>query len=167
MTLLDDPQTSSYRTLPKIERGGGGLVSTAADYFRFAQMLANGGTLDGVRLLSPTTVDLMMSDHMNPEIRPDPMTSLYGGFLSEGVSGDASRSWGMGFGLTGAVVTDPALRGIPASKGTFGWGGAATTNFWVDREEELVGIVLTQLRPSSTYPIDELMEQLTYQAIID
>ena len=130
-------------------------------------MLANSGELDGVRLLGPTTVDLMMSDHMNPEMPADPLTSLFGGLLSGGKQGDASRAWGLGFGLTGFVATEPALTGIPMSKGTFSWGGAATTHFWVDREEELIGIVLTQLLPDGTYPIRQLMQQMTYQAIID
>ena len=161
MTLVDDPQESPYRQLPKIEMGGSGLVGTAADYLRFAQMLANGGELDGIRILGSRTVDLIMSDHMNPEMRPDPLSSLFGAL------GGASRTWGLGFGLTGFVATEPALTGIPMSKGTFSWGGAATTHFWVDRQEELVGIVLTQLLPDGTYPIRQLMQQMTYQAIID
>ena len=167
MVLVDDPQQSPYRMEPKIEMGGSGLVGTASDYLRFAQMLANSGELDGVRILSPTTVDLMMSDHMNPEMPADPMTSLFGGFLSGGKRGDASLAWGSGFGLTGSVVTDPSLTGVPVSKGTFGWGGAATTHFWVDRQQELVGIVLTQLLPDGTYPIRRVMQQMTYQAIVD
>ena len=81
--------------------------------------------------------------------------------------GDATRSWGMGFGLTGFVVTDPGLTGIPMSKGTFSWSGAATTHFWVDPKEELVGLILTQLLPAETYPMRHLMQQLTYQAIVD
>lgn len=175
MVKLEAAAESSYRTLPKIEKGGGGLVSTAADYLRFAQMLANGGELDGVRLLGPRTVDLMMSNHLNPEIRLDPLTSLMqffpariteAGSLVGSRSGDAVRSWGIGFGLTGFVATEPALTGIPMSKGTFSWGGAASTHFWVDREEALVGIVLTQLQPDGTYPIRQLMQQMTYQAIL-
>ena len=167
MALADDPQNSPYRRLPKIEMGGSGLVGTAADYFRFAQMLANGGTLDGVRLLSPTTVDLMMSNHLKPEMGPDPLTSLFGSPFFSGQGDDASRAWGAGFGLTGMVITDPALAGSPVSRGTFGWGGAATTHFWVDREQDLVGIVLTQLLPDGTYPIRQAMQQMTYQAIVD
>ena len=176
IVMVDDPEASPYLELPKIEAGGGGLVGTAADYFRFAQMLANGGELDGVRILGPRTVDLMMSKHLNPEIRPDALTSLLryfparlteSGTLEPTRRGDAARSWGIGFGLTGFVVTEPGLTGIPMSEGTFSWGGAASTHFWVDREEELVGIVLTQLLPDGTYPMRELMQQLTYQAIID
>ncbi len=90
---------------PKIEMGGSGLVGTAGDYFRFAQMLANGGELDGVRILAPSTVGLMMSDHLNPEMRPDPLSSLF----AAGMFGRGGRTWGLGFGLGGFVATDPAL----------------------------------------------------------
>jgi CubicO group peptidase (beta-lactamase class C family) len=163
MTLADDPEKSPYRKLPKIEMGGSGLVGTAGDYFRFAQMLANGGELDGVRILAPSTVGLIMSDHLNPEMRPDPLSSLF----SAGLFGKGGRAWGLGFGLGGFVATDPALSGIPMSVGTYSWGGAATTHFWVDREQELVGIVMTQLLPDGTYPVRQMMQSMTYQAIID
>jgi len=161
MVLADDPETSPYRTLPALEMGGSGLVGTAADYLRFVQMLVNGGELDGVRILGSKTVELMMMDHLNPEFPPDPLSSLFG------TLGGHGRAWGLGFGLTGYVVTDPALTGLPVSKGVFSWGGAATTHFWVDREEDLVAIVLTQLLPDGTYPVSQLMQLLTFQAIID
>ena len=174
--MVEEPETSPYQYLPKIESGGGGLVGTTADYFRFAQMLANGGVYNGVRILGPRTVDLMMSNHLNPEIRRDALTSLLqyfparlaaNGTLEPTRRGDATRSWGIGFGLTGFVVTDPGLTGIPMSEGTFSWGGAATTHFWVDPKQELVGLIMTQLLPDGTYPIRQLMQQLTYQAILD
>ena len=161
--LADDPEKSPYRKLPKIEMGGSGLVGTAGDYFRFAQMLANGGELDGVRILAPSTVGLMMSDHLNPEMRPDPLSSLF----AAGLFGRGGRTWGLGFGLGGFVATDPALSGIPMSVGTYSWGGAATTHFWVDREQELVGIVMTQLLPDGTYPVRQMMQTMTYQALVD
>jgi CubicO group peptidase (beta-lactamase class C family) len=161
MALEDDPHTSPYRELPALEMGGSGLVGTAADYLRFASMLVNGGELDGVRILGSKTVELMMMDHLNEEFPPDPLTSLFA--LQSG----GRRVWGLGFGLTGYVVTDPALTGLPISKGVFAWGGAASTHFWVDREEDLVGIDLTQLLPDMTYPIAQLMQLLTYQAIVD
>jgi len=91
----------------------------------------------------------------------DPLTSLFG------ILGGAYRAWGIGFGITGYVVTNPATSGLPVSKGTFSWGGAASTHFWVDLAEELVGIVHTQLLPDGTYPIMETMQLLTYQAIVD
>ena len=74
---------------------------------------------------------------------------------------------GVGFGLTGYVVNNPATSGLPVSVGTYGWGGAATTHVWVDLEAELVGLVHTQLMPDRTYPVRELMQSLTYQAIED
>jgi CubicO group peptidase (beta-lactamase class C family) len=163
LRLADDPEKSPYRKLPKIEMGGSGLVGTAGDYFRFAQMLANGGELDGVRILAPSTVSLIMSNHLNPEMRPDPLSSLF----SAGLFGRGGRAWGLGFGLGGFVATDPALSGIPMSVGTYSWGGAATTHFWVDREQELVGIVMTQLLPDGTYPVRQMMQSMTYQALME
>ena len=140
--------------------GGSGLVGTVGDYFRFAQMLANKGEYNGVRILGRKTVEFMMANHLSPDFPDDALTSLYG--LTDG-----TRAWGTGFGLTGSVITNPATSGLPVSKGTFSWGGAATTHFWVDPEEALVGIVHTQLLPDGTYPIWQLMQLLTYQAIID
>ena len=160
MRLIDAPGTSVYLPPPALEMGGGGLVGTVPDYFRLAQMLANGGEYDGTQLLGRRTVEFMTSNHLNPLFPDDPMTAL---FRPPG----GPRQWGMGFGVTGSVVTSPATSGLPLSRGTFSWGGAATTAFWVDREEELVGIVHTQLTPSGTYPVPELMQLLTYQAIVD
>jgi len=160
MVLIDDPQKSPYRKLPPLEMGGSGLVSTVGDYLRFAQMLANRGEYKGQRLLGSKTVEFMMSNHITPNFPDDPLTSLFG-WLS------GARAWGMGFGVCGSVVTNPATAGLPVSKGTYSWGGAATTHFWVDPEEELVGIVHTQLLPDGTYPVRQLMQLLTYQAIVD
>ncbi len=161
MNLIDAPGTSAYREPPALEMGGAGLVGTVADYFRFAQMLVNGGEYDGQRLLGRKTVEFMTANHLNPLFPDDPMTSLRSGVMP------GPRQWGMGFGITGSVVTNPATSGLPVSKGTFSWGGAATTGFWIDHEEEIVGIAHTQLTPSGTYPVRELMQLLTYQAIID
>jgi CubicO group peptidase (beta-lactamase class C family) len=163
LRVVDALDSSPYRKLPKIEMGGSGLVGTAADYFRFAQMLASDGELDGVRILAPSTVDLIMSDHLHPEMRPDPLTSLFGA----SIFGRGSRAWGLGFGLGGFVATEPALSGLPMSTGTYSWGGAATTHFWVDRAKELVGIVLTQLLPDGTYPVRQTMQAMTYQAMVE
>lgn len=156
--VADDPQTSAYRKPPKVEMGGSGLVATAGDYLRFAQMLANGGQLDGVRVLGPQTVALMMDNHLGSAYGPSPMSSL---------NLDMGMSEGMGYGLGGYSVTDTGLTGLPASAGTYGWGGAASTDFWVDAEQELVGMVLTQLLPTGTYPLRPTMEVLTYQAIVE
>ena len=158
IAVMDDPETSAYRKPPKVEMGGSGLVATAGDYLRFAQMLANGGELDGVRILGPETVALMMDNHLGPAYGPSPMSSL---------NLDMGMSEGMGYGLGGYSITDTGLTGLPASPGTYGWGGAASTDFLVDPEEDLVAMVLTQLLPSGTYPLRPTMEVLTYQAIVE
>ncbi len=161
LALSDDPQTSPYRKLPAIEMGGSGLVGTVGDYLRFAQMLVDKGEFQGTRLLGTKTVEFMTSNHLTPDFPDDPLTSLFG------MLGGGYRAWGVGFGITGSVVTNPATSGLPVSKGTYSWGGAATTHFWVDHEEELLGIVHTQLLPDGTYPVRELMQLLTYQSILD
>ena len=98
-----------------------GWASTASDYMRFALMLLNGGELDGVRILGRKTVELMMSNHLGPEYGPQPLVA--------NVPGLQSSAQGVGFGLTGAVITDPALSSVPGSTGNFFWGGAASTYF--------------------------------------
>jgi CubicO group peptidase (beta-lactamase class C family) len=128
--------------------GGGGLVSTAADYFRFHQMMLNGGELDGVRLLGRKTVELMTANH----------TGDLGIWL---------RGPGYGFGLGYSVVIDQGQSGMPASEGTYSWGGAFGTSFWVDPAEELIGILMTQIRPYTQVNIREDMTTLTYQALVD
>ena len=125
----DSARTPGIR-LNRYDNGAGGLYSTASDYFRFAQMLANGGELDGVRLLSRKTVDLMMSDHL-------------GGF-DPSLAGPAA---GEGFGLGGYVVTDVTARGRLGSPGQFGWSGSASTYFTIDRKERLVAILMAQHLP--------------------
>ncbi len=161
MALADDPETSPYRKPAAIEMGGSGLVGTVGDYFKFAQMLANRGEYGGKRLLGTKTVEFMVANHLTPNFPDDALTSLFS------MMGGEQPAWGVGFGITGSVVTNPATSGLPVSKGTFSWGGAATTHFWVDHEEDLVGIVHTQLLPDGTYPVRELAQLLAYQAIID
>ena len=158
MMMVDDPETSAYRKPPKVEMGGSGLVATAGDYLRFAQMLANGGELDGVRVLGPQTVALMMDNHLGSAYGPSPLSTL---------NLDMGMSEGMGYGLGGYSITDTGLTGLPASAGAYGWGGAASTDFWVDPEQELVGMVLTQLLPTGAYPLRPTMEVLTFQAIVE
>ena len=128
--------------------GAGGLVSTARDYFRFHQMMLNGGELDGVRLLSRKTIELMTANH----------TGDYGIWLA---------GPGYGFGLGYAVVTDLGPSATPRSEGSYYWGGAFGTIFWVDPSEELIGIMLTQVRPYTHLRIREDLATLTYQAIVD
>ena len=161
MMLTDDPEKSGYRTPPQLESGGGGLVSTVGDYLKFAQMLLNKGEYEGKRYLGKKTVKFMTANHMGSVNANEGLTSLFN------MLGNGYQVQGMGFGVTGSVVVNPALTGLPVSKGAFSWGGAASTHFWIDSKEDLIGIVHTQLLPDGTYPVRELMQLATYQAIID
>jgi CubicO group peptidase (beta-lactamase class C family) len=158
MELQDDPTTSPYLTPPKLESGGGGLVSTAADYMRFANMLLNEGELDGARILAPKTVRLMATNHLPGDAD---LTTLSRSMFSE------STYAGVGFGLGFAVVFDPPKTLVPCSKGEFYWGGAASTAFWVDPVEKVTAVFMTQLLPSSTYPIRRELRTLVYSALME
>lgn len=145
---LDQPGAAS-RVL-----GGLSLSSTAADYARFAQMLVNSGELDGVRILSRKTVDLMDSNHLPPGV-------------TRGAAGGGTAG-GEGYGLGVRVVTDPAAAGNLTSVGTFGWSGAAGTHFFVDREEDLVAVFMIQSMGGAGGPgMTDEFETLVYQAIVD
>ena len=161
MILMDDPEKSGYKTPPQLESGGGGLVSTAEDYMRFAQMLLNKGEYQGKRYLGKKTVEFMTADHVGPDRAGEGLTSLFN------MLGSGYAVKGMGFGITGSVVVNPALAALPVSEGVYSWGGAASTHFWIDHKEDLLGIVHTQLLPDGTYPVRELMQLTTYQALID
>jgi CubicO group peptidase (beta-lactamase class C family) len=156
MKLQDDPTASPYLKPPALESGGGGLVSTAADYLRFTTMLVNGGELDGARILAPKTVRLMASNHLPGN---KDLTELSRSLFSE------STNAGVGFGLGFAVVFDPPKTLIPCSQGEFYWGGAASTAFWVDPVEEVTAVFMTQLLPSSTYPLRRELRTLVYAAL--
>jgi CubicO group peptidase (beta-lactamase class C family) len=164
MVLADAPLESDYRNAARVPYGGGGLVSTAADYLRFAQMLVNGGELEGTRLLSRKTVDLMMMNHLDGSIG-----SLHvdDGWLSETENRTGDMHLGLGHGLGGYVFIDIAANAVPGSAGTYGWGGNGSTYFFVDREEALVGLFLTQLAPSNSYPLRAQFRALVYQSIVD
>lgn len=127
--------------------GGGGLYSTADDYMRFGQMLLNGGELNGERLLGLRTVQLMASNHVG---------DLYGP--------DANRANGLGFGLTVEVVLDPVLANTRRGKGSFGWGGAFGTYFWVDPENDIVSLLMIQTRAAT---LREDFANAVAQAIIE
>lgn len=129
--------------------GGGGLVSTAADYLRFAQMLANGGALDGVRILGPKTIELMSMNQ-----------------LPDGVTAPWEKLQGHGYGFAMSVLTDIAKSLTVGSVGDFGWDGAASTYFRVDPKEDLVILLMTQRRPCDT-EIQVKLKTLVYQALID
>jgi CubicO group peptidase (beta-lactamase class C family) len=157
--LLDDPERSAYRRERTFLSGGGGLVSTAADYLRFTQMLLNGGELDGVRILGRKTVELMTSNHLpgGGELRS---FALPGGYGEVGFDG-------MGFGLTMAVTRGPVETQVIGSPGEYMWGGAASTIFWVDPREELIVIFMTQLIPSGTFNFRGQLKTIVYPAIVD
>ncbi len=157
-TLMDKWDRSIYLKPPPMLSGGGGLVSTMADYHRFTQMLVNGGELDGTRLLSNRTVDFMTTNHL-----PDGKTLNEMGQV--GFSEVAME--GLGFGLGFSVNQSPARNGALGSFGDFGWGGAASTVFSVDPLEEMVFIMMTQLLPSSTYPIRRELRATVYQCLVD
>jgi CubicO group peptidase (beta-lactamase class C family) len=148
---------------PRLFGGGGGLVSTAADYHRFTQMLLSrpgspAGELDGARLLGPRTVAYMTRNHLP---RGADLEAFGRPLYAE------SPFRGVGFGLGFAVVLDAAAGKTLGSEGEFNWGGAASTTFWVDPKRELTVSFFTQLLPSSAYPIRPQLRQLVYQALAD
>ncbi|WP_207477461.1 serine hydrolase domain-containing protein [Arenibaculum pallidiluteum] len=143
-------------TPPRNDSGGAGGVSTAGDYLRFLQMLANGGELDGVRVLSPTTVRLMTSDHLGTRITP---------VVSPGelLLGTPGYTFGLGF----AVREGDGIAGVPGSKGEFLWAGYGGTYFWVDPQERIAAVMMSQsMGPGRTYH-RKLFKQMVYQAITD
>jgi CubicO group peptidase (beta-lactamase class C family) len=140
-------ETPAWLATKTLFSGGGGLWSTAEDYMQFAQMLVNGGVLNGRRLLSPRTVDLMASNHVG---------DLY--------SGVGQRLKGMGFGLTVEVVLDGVSANRRESNGSFGWDGAFGTHFWVDRKEQLVGLLMVQ---ESNGQLMRDFENAVMQAIVE
>ena len=158
MKLQDDPAKSPFLAPPKLLSGGGGLVGTAADYLKFATMLTNGGEYLGARILAPKTVKLMASNHLPGG---QDLTQLSRSLFSE------STNAGVGFGLGVAVVFDPPQTLIPCSKGEFYWGGAASTAFWCDPLEDITAVFMTQLLPSSSYPVRREMRTLVYSALME
>jgi CubicO group peptidase (beta-lactamase class C family) len=136
--------------MPTAPNGGGGLVSTMADFTRFATMLSNEGELDGVRILAPATIRLMATNHLTDDQ------------LAKKPLGD-----GVGFGLGVAVIMDPARAGTIAGKGSYSWGGAAGTWFWVDPENDVAFLGYIQVLGGSRLRLDEMSAQLVYQALVD
>lgn len=164
MAQADSVEDSDYRNPDKVPYGGSGLVSTAADYLRFAQMLVNNGELDGKRLLSRKTVDLMMMNHLDGDLET---MHLMDDWLSQTENRTGDMHLGIGYGFGGYVFMDVAANSVPGSPGTYGWGGNGSTYFFVDREEQMIGLFLTQLSPSTSYPLRAQFRGLVYQAIVD
>jgi CubicO group peptidase (beta-lactamase class C family) len=133
------------------------MVSTASDYMRFCRMLARGGELDGVRILGPRTVQYMAMNHLPGH---SDLTGM-GGRLGE------TTMDGIGFGLGFAVLLDPTVAQVVGTPGEYYWGGAASTAFFINPAEELIMIFLTQLMPSSSYPIRRELRSTIYTSIID
>ncbi len=137
LKLQDDARESTYANPPILESGGGGLVSTAHDYLRFCRMMLNGGTLDGVQILSPKTVALFSLNYL-PDGREVADMSPPGMFSESGYAG-------VGFSLGCGVNVDVAKTRLPGSLGEYFWGGAAATAFWIDPKEELTVVFMTQV----------------------
>jgi CubicO group peptidase (beta-lactamase class C family) len=147
---------TDFTSQPTMPSGGGGLASTAQDYLRFAQMLLNGGELDGVRILSPASVQLMSTNHLAP--------SLMTGDFSIGP--EVIRP-GMGWGYDCAVFNDPAMANEPVGKGTYFWFGAADTWFWIDPTNDLIFIGMTQRMFGGTAPdVEAISHPTVYQALV-
>ena len=163
-----NPETNSLGPLPTLYQmpiqgvtlfsGGGGLISSARDYLIFCEMLRQGGSYEGVRILSPKTVEFMTIDHLTAEVRNKGATEYPAQHLYPG------QSFGLGFG----VITDPGQTGVISSLGAYSWGGAANTKFWIDPEEDLIAIFMTQVINAPFG--DQLrfdMKVATYQAITE
>ncbi len=153
---IDAFDESSYARVVNCYSGGGGLLSTLADYHRFTQMLLNRGELDGVRLLGRKTVDYMTCNHLAGDLTDMGQASF-----------NETSFAGVGFGLGFAVTLDPTRADVIGTAGEYHWGGMASTAFWIDPSERMTVVFMTQLSPSSTYPIRRELRVLTYQALID
>ncbi len=149
----DMRQTYPTHDAPNFQRGGHGLFATTDDYMRFAQMLLNGGELNGARILGRKTVEFMHANHLPLTLLPYQI-------------GPAGPALGYGFGLGSRVLLDPPATGVPGSIGEFGWAGAAKTYYWIDPKEELIGVFMAQFMMAMELP-DQDFRVLTYQALVD
>jgi CubicO group peptidase (beta-lactamase class C family) len=156
--LRYDALGAAALTAPALLSGGGGLVSTAADYARFTEMLVRGGELDGVRVLGPRTLGYMTRNHLPGGAS---LAELGRGMFAE------TAYDGIGFGLGFGVSADPVAAKVSVNAGEFTWGGYASTAFWVDPTEQVTVHFYTQLVPSSTYPIRTELRQLVSAALVD
>ena len=148
---IDKFDNSPYlKNASKLFDGGSGLVSNIDDYSKFAEMLLNGGVLNGIRIISEASVNLMSRNHLSDEI------------LS---GGSAFGLNGIGFGLTVGNVMDPGVAGTYSAEGEFFWGGAASTIFWVDRKNNVTATMMTQYMPSDKYPLREELKTLLYSSL--
>ena len=153
---LENAKDSRFCENVKMYSGGGGLISSMQDYLVFLEMIRCGGQYNNARVLGRKTVELMLRNHL-----PGDMASMGQPTFSE------MPMAGIGFGLGGAILLDPAKAQILGSEGEFTWGGMASTAFWIDPMEEITVVFMTQLIPSSSYPIRRELRVLVYQALID
>ena len=159
LKLQDSAEDSYFRKPMNFKSGGAGLLSTATDYYRFLQMLADGGSLDGRRYLSRKTIELMASNHLPNDV------SIVEHAVRE--PWDDPKRLGEGFGFGFAVNLSPAKAQIVGSPGQYRWGGAASTEYWIDPVEEIVVVFMTQLMGSGTYPLRQELQILVNAAIDD
>jgi len=157
LQLLEDPEKSVYLNAPNFCSGGGGLVSTTADYLRFCDMLRRGGELDGARILGPRTIELMRRNHLKGG---KDLTEMAIGGFSE------TANEGVGFGLGFAGTLDSVTSGSIVASDWY-WGGAFSTIFWVDAKEDLAVVFMTQLMPSATFNFRGQLKTIVYAAIQD
>lgn len=153
---IEAAENTSYDDPVMLPSGGGGLLSTVDDFFRFTELLRRKGELDGTRLLGRKTVDFMTANHLGGDMAD----------MGQPTFGE-SRFEGVGFGFGMSVMLDPARANIIGTPGEYAWGGAASTAFWIDPVEDMTVIFMTQLMPSSAYPLRRELRVLTYQALID
>lgn len=150
---VDVTQTYPTHGAPNFARGGHGLFSSTADYMRFAQMLLNGGSLEGARILGRKTIEFMHTNHVPLKLLPYAI-------------GPNPPAMGYGFGLGSRVLLDPAASAVTGSVGEYGWAGAAKTYYWVDPVEEIVGVFMSQFMMAMELP-DQDFRVLAYQALVD
>jgi CubicO group peptidase (beta-lactamase class C family) len=148
--VMEKEPVGDFMSEPKIHNAGGGLVSTMQDYFSFAQMMLNGGEINGVRILSRKTIKYMSSNHLPDNLLPF-----------------ADNAQGEGYGLAMSVTVNPEMSGFMSSKGNFGWGGAASTYFRVDPQEKMIMISMAQFVPIGFHRYHDDFRNLVYQALVD
>ena len=149
IVVIDAPASSDFLKKPKNLSGGGGLVSTTRDYFRFCQMILNRGELDGVRLLEPETVAMMTKNQIPAEAMP---------------IGIGDSRVGLGFGLGFSVVTEKGAWDPAARVGEFGWGGAASTHYWISPADDLLVITMRQFMPYQ-WTLERSLKGMIYDAV--
>jgi CubicO group peptidase (beta-lactamase class C family) len=161
LVVQDDAGKSTYAEPPKLESGGGGLVSTASDYMRFCRMMLGGGSLDGVQILSPKTVALFGENLLPGNKLLTDMVTSQALFSESGYSG-------VGFSIACSVTTDVAKTRLPGTAGEFAWGGAASTAFWIDPKEDLAVVFMTQVMGTDArLTLRRDLRTLVYSAMVE